>query len=154
VRSIRGCAAGAAFLASLITVAPAQVRLEPTRPSDPSLLHQQPSWVLSPPATGLHEATKGVRTIRVRPEAEPVSGRHFVQLSSQRTAADTHAFFDALQGRLPTLLGNYQALIQRTDQSDSARYRILVGPLETAPRADMLCTALKVEGLQCVVRAN
>jgi hypothetical protein len=77
-----------------------------------------------------------------------------VQLSSQRTAADAHAFFDALQGRLPTLLGNYQALIQRTDQSDSARYRILVGPLETAPRADMLCTALKVEGLQCVVRAN
>jgi hypothetical protein len=151
----RLCVAAALLVAS--TTLNAETAIKPKAaepPLDPSVLHQQQPWALSPPVTGSDVPTKRVRTLTIRPDAAPEpapSGHYYVQLTAQRTSQEAQDRFDELKERFPAALGRYQTVIMRTDAGLSTVYRAVVGPFEDLPHADEMCTGLKAQGGQCVV---
>ncbi|MCC7348307.1 MAG: SPOR domain-containing protein [Variibacter sp.] len=94
------------------------------------------------------------------PAAAPDAGRsaagmHVVQVASQKTEEDAHASFRALQAKYPTVLGDRQPLIRKTDLgSRGTFYRVQVGPFASADQANEMCGNLKAAGGQCIVQKN
>ena len=82
-------------------------------------------------------------------------GGYVVQVSSQKSEADAHASFRALQGKFPTVLGSRSPLIKRADLGDKGvYYRAMVGPFGSSDEASQFCGNLKTAGGQCVVQRN
>ena len=80
-----------------------------------------------------------------------VAGGMMVQVSSQRSEDAARATFSDLQKRYPSILGGYDADIQRADLGDRGIYfRVRVGPFASA-NAQSLCGALKDAGGACVL---
>ncbi len=83
-----------------------------------------------------------------------VAGGMMVQVSSQRSEDAARATFSELQKRYPSILGGYDADIQRADLGDRGIYfRVRVGPFASA-NAQSLCGALKDAGGSCVLSAR
>jgi len=83
------------------------------------------------------------------------AGGYVVQVSSQKSEADAHASFRALQGKFPTVLGSRSPLIKRADLGDKGvYYRAMVGPFGSSDEASQFCGNLKTAGGQCVVQRN
>jgi hypothetical protein len=83
-----------------------------------------------------------------------VAGGVMVQVSSQRSEDAARATFSDLQKRYPSILGGYDADIQRADLGDRGIYfRVRVGPFASA-NAQSLCGALKDAGGACVLSAR
>ncbi len=88
-------------------------------------------------------------------QTAPASGGYVVQVSSQRSEADAHASFRALQGKFPAVLGSHTPLIKRADLGEKGvYYRAMVGPFGTSEEAAQFCGNLKSAGGQCVVQRN
>ncbi len=86
------------------------------------------------------------------PRDSGVSGGYVVQLSSQRSEADAHATFRALQSKFPIELGNRQPIIRRADLgAKGVVYRTNVGPFATSHEANQFCANYKAAGGQCIV---
>ncbi len=82
-------------------------------------------------------------------------GSYVVQVSSQRSEADAHASYRALQGKFPSVLGSRAPLIKRADLGDKGvYYRAMVGPFGSSEEAAQVCGNLKTAGGQCVVQKN
>ena len=80
-----------------------------------------------------------------------VASGMMVQVSSQRTQDAAQATFRDLQTRYPSILGGYDANIQRADLGDRGTYyRVRVGPLASAD-AQSLCAELKSAGGDCIL---
>ena len=80
-----------------------------------------------------------------------VAGGMMVQVSSQRTEDAARATFRDLQTRYPSILGGYNANIQRADLGSRGIYfRVRVGPFASAD-AQSLCSALKNAGGDCIL---
>ena len=140
------------LLAASATFAHAQGRVDPTL--DPSVLHQQQPWALSPPVTGFDDPKKRVRTLTIRPEGAPEPAprdRYYVQLTAQRTSQEAQDRFDELQGRFPASLGSRRPVILRTEAGVSVVYRAMVGPFGDLATASEVCDGLKAQGGPCVV---
>jgi SPOR domain len=76
-----------------------------------------------------------------------------VQVSSQRSEADGHASYRALQEKYPLLLGSRQAMILRADTGEHGIfYRAVVGPFDSPDEASQFCGSIKTAGGQCVVQ--
>jgi hypothetical protein len=89
------------------------------------------------------------------PSAAVGTGGFMVQVSSQRSEADAHASYRALQGKFPAVLGSHSPLIKRADLGDKGvYYRAMVGPFGTSDEASQFCGSLKSAGGQCVVQRN
>jgi len=87
--------------------------------------------------------------------APSASGGYVVQVSSQKSEADAHASFRALQGKFPAVLGSRSPLIKRADLGDKGvYYRAMVGPFGSSDEASQFCGNLKTAGGQCVVQRN
>ncbi len=83
-----------------------------------------------------------------------VAGGMMVQVSSQRSQDAAQATFRDLQARYPSILGGYQADIQRADLgSRGTYYRVRVGPFDSA-NAQNLCSALKDAGGDCILASR
>ena len=139
------------------TMVPALLSIAQAQDIAPNMLRQQPSWSLSPPVTG-SDPPRSVRTMRVLPDesdqrpapATPVG--HFVQITTQRSAADALVSFKTLQAKYPAVLGSQEPVIRRADLgSRGIHYRALVGPFDTAGQASRLCARLKDAGGQCLM---
>ena len=77
-----------------------------------------------------------------------------VQVSSQRSQEAAQATFRDLQTRYPSILGGYDANIQRADLGDRGiYYRVRVGPLASAD-AQSLCAELKSAGGDCILATH
>ena len=83
-----------------------------------------------------------------------VASGMMVQVSSQRSQDAAQATFRDLQARYPSILGGYDANIQRADLGDRGiYYRVRVGPLASAD-AQSLCAELKSAGGDCILAAH
>jgi hypothetical protein len=103
------------------------------------------------PAPTRMAATTPVQTA----PAPSASGGYVVQVSSQKSEADAHASFRALQGKFPAVLGSRSPLIKRADLGDKGvYYRAMVGPFGSSDEASQFCGNLKTAGGQCVVQRN
>jgi cell division septation protein DedD len=90
--------------------------------------------------------------------AAPVAnatGGYVVQVSSQRSEAEAHAAYQALQSRHPSILRNHRHIVRRVALGDRGTfYRALVGPFASAGEADRLCGSLKSAGASCIIQRN
>jgi hypothetical protein len=92
---------------------------------------------------------------RAAKPAVAAGGSYAVQVSSQRSEADTQAAFRSLQAKYPSQLGGRQALIHKVELgAKGTYYRAMVGPFATANEAGELCSGLKAAGGQCIVQKN
>jgi hypothetical protein len=82
-------------------------------------------------------------------------GGYVVQVSSQRSEAEAHASFRAMQSKYRSVLGDQQAIIRRADLgARGTYYRAMVGPFASSAEAGHLCSALKAAGGQCFIVRN
>jgi hypothetical protein len=89
------------------------------------------------------------------PAPASATGQYAVQISSQRSEAEAHAAFRALQGKYPTQLGGRQPIIRRADLgSKGIYYRALIGPFAKGSDAVELCQSLKAAGGSCLIQKN
>ena len=109
------------------------------------------------PAPAAEPRTRVANTnpAQTAPSGASAGGGYVVQVSSQRSEADAHASFRALQGKFPAVLGSHTPLIKRADLGEKGvYYRAMVGPFGTSEEAAQLCGNLKSAGGQCVVQRN
>jgi cell division septation protein DedD len=121
------------------------------QPLSPNMIHLEPAWPMSPPVTGF-DPPKGVRTIRVIPEA--ASGDYFVQVTVQPTEAEARAAFETLKAKFYALFEDRQMSIRQTILGGKTAHRVLVGPFAAVEEAGELCTTLKSVGGTCAVRRD
>ena len=88
--------------------------------------------------------------------APAASGAYVVQVSAQRTEAEAHSSYQALQAKYPSVLGGRAANFRRVDLGDKGGvfYRAQVGSFATSEQAVAFCTELKNAGGQCIVQKN
>jgi hypothetical protein len=87
---------------------------------------------------------------RSQPAAASGSGM-LVQVSSQRSEEAALSTYNDLKKRFPSILGSYEANIQRADLgAKGVYYRVRVGPF-AANDAQRLCDALKGAGGDCLL---
>jgi cell division septation protein DedD len=85
----------------------------------------------------------------------PQATGYVVQVSSQRSEAEAHAAWRALQARYTAVLGGQQATIHRADLGERGTfYRAQVGPFASRDEANRLCQNLKSAGGECIVQRN
>jgi hypothetical protein len=83
------------------------------------------------------------------------AGGYMVQISSQRSEADAHASFRAMQAKYHSVLGGHEGIVRRADLgSKGTYYRAMVGPFASAGEAGHLCSQLKAAGGQCIIHRN
>jgi SPOR domain len=91
-------------------------------------------------------------------EPAPAAGAgvgYAVQVSSQRSEAEAHTAFRALQAKFPGQLGGQQPIVRRADLGDKGvYYRALVGPFASMEQAAGVCSSLKAAGGNCIVQKN
>jgi hypothetical protein len=85
----------------------------------------------------------------------PAGGGYLVQVSSQKNEADAQASYKALQGKFPSVLGQYSSLVKRVDLGEKGvYYRAFAGPFGSSEEASQVCNSLKSAGGQCFVQRN
>src|SRR5581483_4884977 len=70
-------------------------------------------------------------------------GRFLVQVSSQKSEADAHASYRALQGKYGSVLGSRSPVVKRVDLSEKGKgvvYRAFAGPFASADEATQVCS--------------
>ena len=113
----------------------------------PARSAQQPVNLLAAPA----EADQPRVTASTAPTGPAQSG-YVVQVSSQRSADQAQAAFADMQRRYKSVLGGFQANIQRADLGDKGTYyRVRVGPMASRQAALRICEQLKSAGGSCFV---
>ncbi len=139
------------------TTEPKKVKTVPIRPDQPTGATAVPPP--RAPTTTPAPAPAPMRLANQTP-APPVrntavAGGFVVQVASQRSEADAHASYRALQTKYPTVLGDREAFVRKADLGDKGVfYRAQLGPFTTLDQANELCTSLKTAGGQCVVQKN
>jgi hypothetical protein len=127
---------------------PRKVKTEIIRPNQAAAMppvNQPPARIAATTPATPPPATRSVAA----------SGGYVVQVASQRSEADAHASFKALQQKYPSVLGGYQVVIRRADLGEKGiYYRAQVGPFSTAEQAKEMCGSLKSAGGQCIVQPN
>ncbi|MHA1524936.1 MAG: SPOR domain-containing protein [Alphaproteobacteria bacterium] len=90
----------------------------------------------------------------LRPAQATQAGQYAVQVASHRRQAEALSKFADMQRRYPSLLANYQPLIQRADLGTRGIfYRLRVGPVASKSGATQLCADLRRAGVSgCIVR--
>ena len=79
-------------------------------------------------------------------------GGYVVQVSSQRSADQAQASFASMQRRYNSVLGGFEANIQRADLGEKGTYyRVRIGPMANRESAVQLCEQLKSAGGSCFV---
>jgi hypothetical protein len=82
-------------------------------------------------------------------------GAYAVQLTSERSAAEAHASFRALQTKFPNQLGGREPIVRRTDLgAKGIYYRTMVGPFASMEKAAGMCRTLKAAGGNCLIQRN
>ena len=82
-------------------------------------------------------------------------GTYAVQLTSERSAAEAHASFRALQAKFPNQLGGREPVVRRTDLgAKGIYYRTMVGPFASMEKAVGMCRTLKAAGGNCLIQRN
>jgi len=132
--------------------APAPAARNPSSANASAPLSLAPQGGAQPdPAPTRMAATNPVQTA----PAASAGGGYVVQVSSQKSEADAHASFRALQGKFPAVLGSRSPLIKRADLGEKGvYYRAMVGPFGSPDEASQFCGSLKTAGGQCVVQRN
>lgn len=98
-------------------------------------------------------ATRSMPTRLAALPAAAEGGHYAVQVSSQRSEAEAHSSFRAMQQKYPSVLGGREPLIRRADLgSKGIYYRAQVGPFPTLEEANRMCGALKAAGGQCIIQ--
>jgi SPOR domain len=87
--------------------------------------------------------------------ADASSDAGYVQVASERSAADAHAVFRTLQAKFPNQLGGRQPIVRRTEiGAEGIYYRTMVGPFVSMEEAAGVCSTLKAAGGHCLVERN
>jgi hypothetical protein len=110
----------------------------------------------APMAIAPHSEPSRSKIAARTPPAQAAGGSYAVQVSAQRTEAEAHSSYQALQAKYPGVLGSRPANIRRVDLGDKGGifYRAQVGPFATAEQANAVCGDLKSAGGQCIVQKN
>ena len=99
----------------------------------------------------------GARVAATNPASTASSGGggYMVQVASQKSEADAHASYRALQSKYSSVLGAHSPVIRRADLGDrGVYYRAMVGPFGSSDEASHFCGNLKTAGGQCVIQRN
>ncbi|MYZ47376.1 SPOR domain-containing protein [Rhizobiales bacterium L72] len=133
---------------------PGEVPRVSTRPTQVASVGQAATRGRSGPIDLLNPgATQAAKPAAAKAAAAASSSDGYVvQVSSQRSAEQAQASFDALKARYGSVLGSYRADIQRADVADKGTYyRVRVGPMASRDEAIQLCEQLKAAGGNCFV---
>ncbi|MDE2378345.1 SPOR domain-containing protein [Bradyrhizobium sp.] len=152
----QGAAPAAKQSAAPKAAAPAAPRNPPTAANasanGPLSLAPQAAPAAAPPQ---RLAATNPTQIAPAPAPAVAGGGYLVQVSSQRSEADAHASYKALQSKFPAVLGSHSPVIKRADLGDKGvYYRAMVGPFGSSDEAAQFCGNLKTAGGQCVVQRN
>ena len=88
------------------------------------------------------------------PALTPPVGKFGVQIAARRSEAEARAAIDEMRAKFPSLLGHEWATINRVSLPQGEFYRVLVGPLASEGQAKQLCSSLKAQGAECIIRAT
>jgi hypothetical protein len=143
-----------------------------TKPASPSARGNRSPMSLDPQAPAYAAAPAEAQTLRERSaavmpltppaprETAPArtsagSGHYLVQLSSQRSEAEAHASYRAMQAKYASQLAGHEHVVKRADLgSKGTFYRSMVGPFASAGEAEHFCAKLKSAGAQCITQRN
>ena len=113
------------------------------------------------PVPAIQQAAGGEQVAVAAPAAAAAptaaaSSAYVVQLGSSKSQTDALANFADAQQKYPSLLGNYQPLVRKTDLGPKGTwYRLQVGPMSDKDAAYKLCGQLKSKGHgDCLVMAQ
>lgn len=116
--------------------------------------NMMPVPAIQQPATGQQVAAAAPAAAAAATAA--ASSSYVVQLGSSKSQTDALANFADAQQKYPSLLGNYQPLVRKTDLGPKGTwYRLQVGPMADKDAAYRLCGQLKSQGHgDCLVMAQ
>ncbi|ODR98937.1 hypothetical protein AUC68_07150 [Methyloceanibacter methanicus] len=113
------------------------------------------------PVPAIQQSAAGQQVATAAPAAAAAataaaSSSYVVQLGSSQSQTDALANFADAQQKYPSLLGNYQPLVRKTDLGPKGTwYRLQVGPMADKDAAYKLCGQLKSKGHgDCLVMAQ
>ena len=106
------------------------------------------------PVPAIQQPAAAPQQVAAAPPAAESS--YVVQLGSTKSQTDALANFADAQQKYPSLLGNYQPLVRKTDLGPKGTwYRLQVGPMADKDAAYRLCGQLKSKGHgDCLVMAQ
>jgi hypothetical protein len=108
------------------------------------------------PARRALTRTANAGPTQLSPQATTGStGGYAVQVTSQRSEAEAHAAYRALQGKYASALSGKPMFVHKVDLgSKGVYYRAMVGPYSNQADAGHVCSSLKSAGGQCFVQRN
>ena len=97
--------------------------------------------------------SKNLRPFRST-SATPPAGKFGVQIGARHSEAEGRALIDEMRAKFPGMLGQQWATLYRVSLPQGVLYRVVVGPLGSAQQAAQLCSSLKAQGAECIIRAT
>lgn len=122
-----------------------------------SQLLGEPNFVMATPGPAVQPellAEPVVAAPAPAPAATPPVGKFGVQIAARRSEAEARAAIDEMRAKFPSLLGHEWATINRVSLPQGVFYRVMVGPLASEQQAAQLCSSLKAQGAECIIRAT
>ncbi len=109
-----------------------------------------------PPLQAAPQQVAAADPAAAAPAAAATDAKYVVQLGSNKSQTEALASFADAQQKHPSLLGNYQPIVRKTDLGDKGIwYRLQVGPMADKSAAYKLCGDLKSQGHgDCLVMAQ
>ena len=103
------------------------------------------------PDTPSRAATAARSTSSVRPSAVPAAGGTLVQLAAVDTEAAAQAEWQRLAKRMPDVLGDRRAVVQRAERDGHAVWRVRTGGFADIADATGFCARVRAKGGACAI---
>ena len=118
-------------------------------------LQSEPDVMMATPEPALQPAVPAEPALATpMPAVTPPAGKFGVQIAARRSEAEARATIDQMRARFPGLLAREWATINRVSLPQGEFYRVLVGPLGSEGQAKQLCSSLKAQGAECIIRGT
>ena len=124
----------------------------PTKPAANVVIKE--TATTKPAASSTPTATKPISAPAPAPRPAAVSGDYVVQVAAVRSQAQAESLWDGLTTKMSGIIGpSHFADIKRVNLEDKGiYYRLRVSGLKDKAAAARLCTRLKAEGQDCIVK--
>jgi len=79
-------------------------------------------------------------------------GKYGVQLAAVQSEAEARALIDTMRSKYPDQLAQQWATITRVSLPQGVFFRVVIGPIASERQASQLCSSLRAQGAECLIR--